>query len=340
VCELPPQVIAQLVNPTYGRKLNVQRENRPTNLTPIKIANYIYMGAAFVYFMYSLFTETGLCGYLMDAQLRWFGVAYYKYTILMAILILGAPAALIFTYVQRKEAPTVDAKKKSPFGAFLMRPVESWKSLLIVSLVPALITLPIYFALIWMDQKDQLREVYKVDLNRESALPSGDVKFVHLTCVAQLDYKYRLGKGSSGSTKMYAPLTGSGWTPERPIRFFIKTTLSDPYDAQTRRLSIFSERKPEAATFDGRLTRNSLPTYVENEYRRTGLLIESPYFVMDQMTFVDGRIPSAAERERYYYIPLLGILVSIGCLAGGGIGLAIRKLRRPGPEVDDYYSDR
>lgn len=323
----------------------MQRENISTNLMPIKIANYIYMGAAFVYFMYSLFTETGLCGYLMDAQFRWFGVAYYKYTILIAILILVAPAALIFTYVQRKEASTVDAtKKKSALVNFLMRPVESLKSLLIVSLVPALITLPIYFALIWMDQKDQQREVYKVDLNRESALPSGDVKFVHLTGVVQLDYKYQLGKessaGSSGSTKMYAPLTGSGWTPERPIRFFIKTALSDPYYAQTRRFSIFSERSPEAATFDGRLTRNGLPTYVENNYLRTGLLIESPHYVMDQMTFVDGRIPSAAEREKYYQIPILGIIVSIGALVGGGIGLAIRKLRRPGPEIDDYYSDR
>jgi hypothetical protein len=139
---------------------------------------------------------------------------------------------------------------------------------------------------------------------------------------------------------MYAPLIDSGWTPEQPIRFSINTTLSGNFDAQNRRFNSFSERGAIAVTFDCQLTRNGLPTYVENEYRRTGLLIESPHYVMDQMTFVDGRIPSAAERERYYYIPLLGILVSIGCLVGGGIGLAIRRWRHPGPEVDDYYSDR
>jgi hypothetical protein len=322
----------------------VQRENKSTNLTPIKIANYIYMGSAFGYFMYSLITLTGLCGNLMDAQLRWFGVIYYRITMLIALLILGAPAVLIFTYIKRKEASTADATNSSAFANFLWRPVSSWKRLLILSLAPPLIALPIYFAVIWMDHRDQQREVYKVDLNGGSALPSGDVKFVHLTGVVQLDYKYRLWRessvGSSGRTKMYVPLTGSGWTPERPIRFFINTTLSGHFDTQTKGFNSFSERGEMAVTFDGQLTRNSLPTFVENKYRRTGLLIESPYFVIDRMTFVEGRIPSAAEREQYYLIPIFGLILSTGILVGGGIGLAIRRLRRPGPEVYDYYSDR
>ena len=110
---------------------------------PVKIANYIYMAAAFGYFMYSLITQTGLCGYLMDVQFRWFGVAYYKFTMLIAILILMAPAALIFTYIQRKEAPTVNAAKKSAPANFLLRRV-TWKSLLILSLAPPLIALPVY----------------------------------------------------------------------------------------------------------------------------------------------------------------------------------------------------
>ena len=139
---------------------------------------------------------------------------------------------------------------------------------------------------------------------------------------------------------MYAPLTGSDWTPEQPIRFFINTTLSGHFDAQTRRFNSFSERGAMAVTFHGQLTRNSLPTFVKNNYLRNGLLIESPYFVMDQMTFVDGRIPSAAEREKYYQIPIFGLVLSMGILVGGGIGLAIRRLRRPGHEVYDYYDDR
>jgi hypothetical protein len=128
----------------------------------------------------------------------------------------------------------------------------------------------------------------------------------------------------------YAPLTGSGWTQERPVRFFINTTFSGYFDAQTRRFSSFPERGAVAATFDGKLTRDGLPTFVENEYKRTGLLIESPYFVLDRMSFVDGRIPSAADREQYYVIPILGVGLSMAVLVGGGIGLAIRKLRRAG----------
>jgi hypothetical protein len=269
----------------------------------------------------------------MDAQLGWFGVAYEKLTALIAIMILAPPGVLISKYIKRKESSAVDPKTDAAPVKASSQPI-SWKSLLIISLAPPLIALPVYYVLTRMDQKDQQREVYKVDLNRESSLPSGDVKFVQLTGVVQLDYQYRLeskaSAGSSAKTNTYAPLTGSGWTRERPIRFFINTTFSGYSDAQTGRFSSFPERGAVTVTFDGQLTRNGLPTFVENEYQRGGLLIESPYFVMDRMSFVDGRIPSAAERQQYYLIPILGAGLGMAILVGGSIGLTIRKLRRAG----------
>jgi hypothetical protein len=51
---------------------------------------------------------------------------------------------------------------------------------------------------------------------------------------------------------------------------------------------------------------------------------------MDRMSFVDGRIPSASERQSYYLIPILGVGLSMAILVGGSVGLAIRKLRRAG----------
>lgn len=283
--------------------------------------------------MYSLITQTGLCGYLMDVQLSWFGVAYLKFTALIALLILGTPASLILTYIKRREASTIGATGyPSPVNA--RRQPISWKSLLIMSLAPALIAIPVYYGLTMMDQKDQQREIYKVDLNREAAIPSGDVKFVQLTGVVQLDYQYRLekksGTGSSPRTNTYVPLTGPGWTPKQPVRFFINMTFSGYFDAQTKRFSSFPERGAVAATFDGQLAQNDLPTFVVNEYQRNGLLIDSPYFVIDRMSFVDGRVPSAAQMQAYYLIPILGIGLSIAIFVGGSIGLAIRKARRAG----------
>jgi hypothetical protein len=185
-----------------------------------------------------------------------------------------------------------------------------------------------------MDQKDQQREVYKVDLNRDSPFPSGDVKFVQLTGVVQLDYQYRVKKKSNvrslDSENTYAPLTGSGWTKGQPIRFFINTTFTGYFDEQTGRFNSFPERGAVAANFDGQLTRNGLPTFVSDEYQRSGLLIEFPYFVMDRMSFANGRVPSAAEQQSYYLIPILGVILSMAILFGGGIGLAIRKFRRAG----------
>lgn len=309
----------------------MQRENKSANLMPIKIATYIYMIAAFGYGLYSLLTQTGLCGYIMDVQLRWFGVAYEKLAALIAMLILFTPAALILIYIEVKKSSIFGAAYNALPVSTRPRPI-SWKSLLIVSLAPILIALPAYYVLIRMDQNDQQREVYKVDLNRESAAPSGDVKFVQLTGVVQLDYQYRLERKSRtesrAETTKYAPLTGSGWTKEGPIRFFMNTTTSGYFDPQTRRIISFSGQGAVAATFDGKLTQNGLPTYVENEYKRSGLLIESPYFVMDRMSFVNGRIPS--ESQQYHMIPILGAGLSVAVLVGGSIGLMIRKLRRAG----------
>jgi hypothetical protein len=79
-------------------------------------------------------------------------------------------------------------------------------------------------------------------------------------------------------------------------------------------------------TFDGKLTENGLPTYVVNEYKRNGLLIESPHYVMDRERFVDGRV--ASKSDQYYLIPILGGAFSVALLVGGSIGLGIRKLRR------------
>jgi hypothetical protein len=311
----------------------MQIENKSNNLMLIKMATYIYMAAAVVYAMYSLITETGLCGYLMDAQLRWFGVAYFKLTALMAIMILLGPVAWLPTYIKRKEALAAGLINNAAPANARPQPI-TWKSLLLLSLAPSLIALPTYYALIWMDQKDQQREIYKVDLNLESAIPSDDAKFVQLMGVVQLDYRYQLERdarrGSRGRTNTYAPLTGSSWTQEKPIKFFISTTFTGYFNPQTGRSDSFPEQGAVAATFDGQLTQNDLPTFVENEYKRAGLLIESPYYVLDRMSFRDGRVPSAADRQSYYLIPILGVGLSMALLVGGGIGLGIRKLRRAG----------
>jgi aminoglycoside-2''-adenylyltransferase len=156
--------LARLMAVLYGRRLNVQGDNKPINLTPIKIANYIYMGVAFSYSIYSLITQTGLCGYIEDAQFRWFDVAHTKLTILLAILILGAPAALIYTYIKRKES-TLEPRMRQPTRpSFFMRRA-SWKSSLIMSPIPILIALLVYYAWVKKDRQDRQREIYKMDLS-------------------------------------------------------------------------------------------------------------------------------------------------------------------------------
>jgi hypothetical protein len=309
----------------------MQIENKPTNLKRLRIANYIYMGAVFSYSMYSLFTETGLCGYLIDVQFRWFGEANQKMTVLVAIMILGVPGMVIEWYIKINGGSIVGATNNAARQGARSQSI-TWKTLLILVVAPSLIALPTYYVLIWMDQKDQQREIYKVDLNRESALPSSDVKFVQLTGSIQLDYRYQVEEtwntGSGASEKMYAPLTSSGWTDGRPIKYFINTTFTGYFDPKTKLHTSFPKQGVVETTFDGKLTQNNLPTYVEKGYQRAGLLIDSPYYVLDRMSFDNGRIPS--KSREHYPILVMGVGFSLAMLVGGSLGLGIRKLRRSG----------
>jgi hypothetical protein len=302
----------------------VQITNNSANLKLIKIANGIYLGAAFAYVLYSWIMENGLCGYLMDVQLRHFGVAYQKLTLVMAIGILAVPSAVVSSFVKRQELLAGITPSN-----FRTRPITSWNQVLIWGLAPAAIAMPVYYVLMEMDRKDQQREIFKVDLNRGSALPAGDVKFVQLTGAVQLDYRYQLKKevrGGSDDARIYtyAPLTGSGWTQGQPIRFFINTTFTGYTDPQTKLSRNFPEQGVVAWTFDGQMFQNGLPTYVENEFRRSGLLIESQYFVLDRKSLYNGRIPSPDE---YYLIPYFGIGLSVILLVAFSLGLVVNKNR-------------
>jgi hypothetical protein len=302
----------------------VQITNNSANLKLIKIANGIYLGAAFAYVFYSWMMENGLCGYLMDLQLRYFDVAYQKFTLVMAIGILAVPSAVVSSFLKRQEL--LAGIIPSNFRTWQM---TSWNQVLIWGLAPAAIAMPAYYVLMEMDRKDQQREIFKVDLNRGSALPAGDVKFVELTGIVQLDHRYQLKKerrrgSDDAKTYTYAPLTGSDWTQGQPIRFFVNATSTGYTDPKTKLPRNFPEQGVVAATFDGQLVRNGLPTYVENEFRRGGLLIESEYFVLDRKSFYNGRVPSRSE---YYLIPYFGIGLSGILLVAFSLGLVVNKNR-------------
>src|SRR5262245_49050094 len=158
----------------------------PTNLKAIKVANVLYVGPIILYVGYSTYLQNGLCGFLMDLQLRLFGVALMGMTAVSAFGILLIPSVYLSRYIKRQEILTTG--KNSP--DWRKKPLTSWRQVLIIGLAPALIALPIYYILVKIDQNDQQREIFKLDLIRNPAIPSGDVKFVQLTGLIQLDYQY------------------------------------------------------------------------------------------------------------------------------------------------------
>jgi hypothetical protein len=178
-----------------------------------------------------------------------------------------------------------------------------------------------------IDQRDQQREIYKVDLNRDSALPSTDAKFVQFTGTVQLDHQYLLEtkEGSSVKTEAYIPLTGSDWTPKQPIRFFITRSISTSrYGGPVKVFGNFPEQGAAATTFDGKLNWSRLPTFVENDFRRDGLLVASPHYVVEETKFVDGRVPSSKPSEMILFF---GFGLSLLFAFSLSLAVVIRKFR-------------
>jgi len=272
--------------------------------------------------------QNGLCGFLLDLQLRLFGVALMGATAVSAFGILLIPSVYISRYVKQQEILTTG--KASP--DWRKTPLTSWNQVLIIGLAPAAIALAIYFILDRIDQKDQQREIIKIDMIRAPAIVSDDVKFVQLTGQIQLDYQYSLknetqGGSSSVRTNTYIPLTSPDWSPKKPIRYFIDTTFMGYDDPKSNLPAFFPDHGIVTTTFDGKLSRDALPTFVKNEFQRKGLVVESPYFVLQRMSFDNGRVPSSAQKEKYYLIPYLGIGVSVVLLIALSASLLVNKKR-------------
>jgi hypothetical protein len=187
---------------------------------PIQIAASVYSVAAFAYIVYSNETQTGICGYLVALQLKWSDTASGNITMIAAILIFALPLLAALPALMELGIPQVQDK-------FIYLPVtypafpRSWKTVSIITAVPLVATAAVY--VVMRSGAGQNQTLYKLDLDQCPASLPGAAKFVELHGLLQREFVD--GLKERNATDAYAPITGSAWTKDRPVKYFVHHTF-------------------------------------------------------------------------------------------------------------------
>jgi hypothetical protein len=335
---MPRQGITQISN----RRIIDLVSNK---LNQLKAVYWIYLAIVGSYIFYGYLTKTGLYGFLIDEQLKLFGKAQVSVAVFLPLIVLLLPVAPLASYVRKKEMSERlnDPRTAAAIAAGLRVPAAApekrsyWLWIGVSATVPFLISLVAYFYMTASDASDQKRSIYHMDLAVNSDVPAGDVKFIEIAGVFQQDSEYDLTESGSGtkSSHRYAPLTEPGWTPDRPVKYFLylksegdqRITIAR-LDQKTGRVDVMPPHGPYNSKFGGQLSQNGLPDYVKSAFERRGITIADRYYVLDWKGELNGPVASKYNSQMYYLIPFLGAFFSLVVLAGGGIAFVNRKRQR------------
>ena len=266
----------------------------------------IYCVAAFAYTMYSATTESGLDAYLIRLELDIIGAAEQTLTALLTFGILLAPLWAITKAVGRLAPSLVWASadtsnqseaglRKPGFMDRLNRPVQnvSWTVVLVATGIPILVGAVLFPVIYYSGQRDRQEKVYAIDLTSGIADLPKNAKFADVK--GRMEQSYRLTFKHTFNTtvshELFAPITGSGWTPADPIRYFVRDLSYE--DGQGRKEWPEEFRKSGIVQFSGKISR-SLPAFVEREYQSKGLKLAASYSVIEwnHLPDRDGSSPS------------------------------------------------
>lgn len=263
-------------------------------LTPrAQIIFAIYYASAGAYAVYSAFTDSGLYAYLFQLELDTIGSAEKTVTFLLTLLVLMAPLWAIANVVGRLTPSLIWASAhlsgKSEVGLQqpglverLNRPVKnlSWTAVLVATTIPILVGAVLFPVIYYSGLRDGQEKVYPVDLTSGIGdLPKG-AKFADVK--GTMEQSYRLMFKSTFNTvtvshELFAPITGGGWTPADPIRYFVR---DKSYEVAGRTEWPEAFGKKGVTQFTGAIS-GPLPAYVEREYRAKGLKLAASYSVIE-----------------------------------------------------------
>lgn len=239
---------------------------------------YIFGGAGIL--AYGAYTDTGLSGWLMNWQMQHLGEAHSQLTLLGngAVWLLSlVPLFYGLIRLNRAEGftPAFPGQQPAANGLPAARTYEeqqnafySRRGRTIAASICAIATGGVFLYLSLEEAHLAAQTVHKLDLNTAAELPAG-AELATIQGVLAANYGFVLEEtkyGRSSGRTTYAPLLPATWEPGQPVRFVVKTEIPVYQNPATGHVFMLDSGQVFPATYDGRLTTNNLPTYVQQHY--------------------------------------------------------------------------
>jgi len=266
----------------------------------IRIAASVYSALAFAYIIFSNETQTGICGYLVALQLKWSGQASEHITMMVAILLFALPLLAVFPALLDLRIPRVDDKLIQLPVTYPAR-LQSWKMVFAITSIPVILTAGAFAFLRISASRDQAATVYSLDLDAEPDTLATAAKFVEIKGTVRRRFVFGIQDGNA--TDAYAPLTGSAWTVDKPIKYLLHHTM---YGENPVLPVFFRER--EAAVLTGRIG-GALPVSVRDQFTANGLKMDPGCRIVTRVELANGQIP--ASSHHWIALPVGGLIVLV-----------------------------
>ena len=283
----------------------------------------VYILASALYLTYGGFTDTGLSGWLMDWQMRHFGGADNRVTILgngLVWLISLAPVFYALMRLNRAEGftpaflgqqPPVGGQPALTYQQH-QADIYSLRNRATFAALSAAVSVGAFFYLSWADDHLAAQPVVRLDLNQATRLPANtELASIHGVLAASFGFALKETKyGRSAGTTTYAPLLPASWQPGQPVQFVVKTKVPVYQHPFTKRVFVLDSGQVFSATYDGRLSANDAPTYVSQHLAAQQLTLTNPYYVLDDQEVNNGYavLPDA---DRRWLLPGCGLVLAI-----------------------------
>jgi hypothetical protein len=298
--------------------------------TPRRIAFTVF---ALVYILggalllaYGSYTDTGLSGWLMNQQMRYFGGADNRVTLLgnalvWAISLIPVFYGLIrlnraegFTPTFPGQQPPVDGQPALTYAQY-QEQLYSFRSRAITAAVIAVVGVGAFLYFTWDENRLVAQPIVRLDLNQAAPLPPPS-ELASVRGVLAANYSFVLEETRSSrvtSITTYAPLLPNTWQPSQPVRFLVKTKIPVYQNSSTGRVFVLDSGQVFPATYDGRLSANDAPTYVLQYLAGQKLTLANPYYVLDDDEVAGGQ--ATLPHRHYRWIALgLGLFVAVAVL--------------------------
>ena len=298
--------------------------------TPRRIAftvfALIYMLGGALVLAYGSYTDTGLSGWLMNQQMRYFGGADNRVTLLGNGLVWALSLVPVFYALIRLNqaegfTPTFPGQQP-PAGSLPARTyaqqqaqLYSFRSRAIMAAVMAAVGIGAFLYFTWADNHLRAQPVVRIDLNHATPLPP-QTELATVQGVLAANYRFVVEETRSSrvtSTTTYAPLLPATWAPGQPVRFIVKTKVPVYQSPATGRVFVLDSGQVFPAIYDGRLSANDAPTYVSEYLAGRHLTLATPYYVLDDDEVAGGHVTLPHSYYRWMALGL-GLFVALAVL--------------------------